>query len=102
MPIAAASLVLAGDRQPAAVHLLAQAMNHHLGNVGKTVEYIEPIEARPVDRIQSLTELNEACGRGEVECLLVLGGNPALTAPADIPLGRAVAKSAAANALRSV
>lgn len=80
-----ASLVLAGDRQPAAVHLLAHAINDHLGNVAKTVEYIAPIEARPVDRIQSLTELTDACGRGEVECLLVLGGNPVLTAPADIP-----------------
>jgi molybdopterin-containing oxidoreductase family iron-sulfur binding subunit len=80
------SLVIAGDRQPAAVHLLAYAMNDHLGNVGKTVEYIEPIEARPVDRTQSLRELTDACGRGEVDCLLVLGGNPVLTAPADIPL----------------
>ncbi len=30
-------IVLAGDRQPAAVHLLAHVINHHLGNVGRTV-----------------------------------------------------------------
>ena len=79
------SLVLAGDRQPAAVHLLAYAMNDHLGNVGKTVEYTAPIEARADDRLQSLADLTDACGRGEVDCLLLLGGNPVLTAPADIP-----------------
>jgi MoCo/4Fe-4S cofactor protein with predicted Tat translocation signal len=79
------SLVLAGDRQPATVHLLAHAMNDHLGNVGKTVEYTAPIEARADDRLQSLADLTDACGRGEVDCLLLLGGNPVLTAPADIP-----------------
>ena len=34
-----ASLVIAGDSQPAAVHALAHAMNQALGNVGKTVVY---------------------------------------------------------------
>ena len=33
-----AVLVLAGHRQPLAVHLLAHALNQALGNVGKTVE----------------------------------------------------------------
>ena len=79
------ALVIAGDRQPAAVHLLAQAMNDRLGNVGKTVEYFEPVEATPVDRVTSLTELTESLGRGEVDCLVILSGNPAYTAPADIP-----------------
>ncbi|HTU26066.1 MAG TPA: TAT-variant-translocated molybdopterin oxidoreductase, partial [Pirellulales bacterium] len=41
------SLVLAGERQPAGVHLLAHAMNTRLGNVGQTVHYITPVEARP-------------------------------------------------------
>ena len=34
-----ASLVIAGDGQPPAVHALAHAMNQALGNVGKTVVY---------------------------------------------------------------
>jgi molybdopterin-containing oxidoreductase family iron-sulfur binding subunit len=79
------SLVLAGNRQPAAVHLLAHAINDHLGNVGKTVDYFEPVEARPVDRLASLGDLTDSLGRGEVECLVILGGDPVLTAPADIP-----------------
>src|SRR5262249_30662927 len=77
------SLVIAGDRQPAAVHLLAHAVNHHLGNVGKTVTFIDPVEARPVDHLQSLGELAEDMDQGRVELLVILGGNPVFTAPAD-------------------
>ena len=39
-----ASLVIAGDGQPPAVHALAHAMNEALGNVGRTVIYTEPVE----------------------------------------------------------
>ena len=41
------SLVLAGDSQPPAVHALAHAMNSALGNAGRTVDYTDPVEARP-------------------------------------------------------
>ncbi|HWA97916.1 MAG TPA: TAT-variant-translocated molybdopterin oxidoreductase, partial [Pirellulales bacterium] len=79
----ARSLVIAGHRQPAAVHLLAAAMNDRLGNVGSALRYIEPIEWRPTERSASLGELIEAADRGEVETLLILDANPAYTAPAD-------------------
>ena len=45
--IAARSLVVAGDYQPAAVHALAHAMNQALGNVGTTVTYGASLEAGP-------------------------------------------------------
>src|ERR1700723_633974 len=44
-----ASLVIAAEEQPPAVHALAHAMNAALGNVGKTVYYTEPLEANPVN-----------------------------------------------------
>ena len=44
-------LILAGERQPAAVHLLAHALNQQLGNVGQTVFFTDPIEHLPVDRL---------------------------------------------------
>jgi molybdopterin-containing oxidoreductase family iron-sulfur binding subunit len=81
---AGACLVIAGDQQPAAVHALAHAMNHALGNVGKTVIYSDPVEARPEDQIASLRRLVDAMDRGQVELLVILGGNPALTAPRDL------------------
>ena len=77
-------LVLAGQRQPAAVHLLAHALNDRLGNVGNTVEYIQPLDAQPTSRTQSLRELTTAMQRGDVEVLVILGGNPVYDAPADI------------------
>jgi molybdopterin-containing oxidoreductase family iron-sulfur binding subunit len=76
-------LVLAGQGQPEAVHLLAHALNDHLGNVGQTVFHTDPIEAEPVDQLQSLRELADDMDHGQVEMLLILGGNPVFTAPAD-------------------
>ena len=79
-----ASLVVAGDQQPPVVHALAHAMNEALGNVGKTVYYTAPIEANPVNQLQSLRELVSDIEAGQVDVLLILGGNPAFTAPADL------------------
>ncbi len=77
-------VVIPGDRQPAAVHLLAHALNDHLGNAGQTVLHTDPVAARPVDQAASLRELTEEMERGETEVLLILGGNPVYTAPADL------------------
>jgi len=85
-------LVIAGDRQPAAVHVLAHAINDHLGNVGKTITYIAPIAARPGGQTQSLGDLVDDMERSRVDLLMVLGGNPALTAPADVPFASALDK----------
>jgi MoCo/4Fe-4S cofactor protein with predicted Tat translocation signal len=76
-------VILAGDRQPPVVHALSHALNQRLENVGKTVLYTEPVEARPVDQTESLRDLVEDMDRGRVEMLLILGGNPVFTAPAD-------------------
>jgi molybdopterin-containing oxidoreductase family iron-sulfur binding subunit len=76
-------LVIIGDRQPAAVHLLAHAMNVRLGNLGQTVFHSAPVETRPVDQIASLAELAEDMAHDRVEILLILGGNPVYNAPAD-------------------
>jgi MoCo/4Fe-4S cofactor protein with predicted Tat translocation signal len=76
-------VVAAGQRQPPAVHLLAHAINDHLGNVGQTVIYTQPIAAKPVDQTQSLRELVDDMDAGRVDVLIVIGGNPVYTAPAD-------------------
>jgi molybdopterin-containing oxidoreductase family iron-sulfur binding subunit len=77
-------LVLAGDRQGPAVHVLVHAINERLGNVGQTVIYTAPTDARPGDRTQSLRELVQDMSQGKVEFLVILGGNPAYAAPADV------------------
>jgi MoCo/4Fe-4S cofactor protein with predicted Tat translocation signal len=78
------SLVLAGQGQPAAIHALAHAMNLALKNEAVTVSYTEPVEARPVDQLKSLRELVRDIDAAKVETLLILGGNPAYDAPADL------------------
>ncbi|HUI07347.1 MAG TPA: TAT-variant-translocated molybdopterin oxidoreductase [Verrucomicrobiae bacterium] len=88
-----ASLVLAGDQQPPVVHALVHAINHTLGNVGHTVLYTDPVEARPVNQTESLGELVNDLQAGTVELLVVLGGNPAYDAPADVPFAKAMAKA---------
>ena len=87
-----ASLVIAGADQPPAVHALSHAMNAVLDNAGRTVTYINPIEASPVDQPQSLRDLTADMHAGHVDLLVVLGGNPVYTAPADLEIGAAMAK----------
>ncbi|HKP86496.1 MAG TPA: TAT-variant-translocated molybdopterin oxidoreductase [Blastocatellia bacterium] len=83
-----ASIVIAGDCQPPAVHTLAHAMNQALGNSGKTVDYVEPVEANPTDGNQSLGQLVRDMDAGLVDTLVILGGNPVYNAPADLEFGK--------------
>jgi MoCo/4Fe-4S cofactor protein with predicted Tat translocation signal len=78
------SLVIAGDQQPPLIHALAHAMNQALGNVGKTVVHTDPVAANSVDQSQSLKELIGDMNAGQVDFLVVLGGNPVYDAPADL------------------
>ncbi|MDR1989530.1 MAG: TAT-variant-translocated molybdopterin oxidoreductase [Acidobacteriaceae bacterium] len=86
------SLVVAGESQPPAVHALAHAMNQALGNVGATVIYTEPVEIAPVDQVASIRELTADMDAGRVDLLVIIGGNPVFTAPADVPFAQALAK----------
>ena len=75
------AVILAGRRQPPLVHALVHAMNASLGNLGKTVE----LRSGPSNTgAGTLEELAEAAGKGQVETLVILGGNPAYDAPADL------------------
>ncbi len=89
-----ASLVIAGDTQPAAVHALAHAMNASLGNVGRTVVFTDPVEAEPVDQLASLNDLIADMRAGRVDVLLIAGGNPVYSAPADLGFADALGKVA--------
>jgi len=86
------SLVVAGEGQPAVVHALAHAINAKLDNIGTTVTLLEPVEAKPVDHRRSLAELTTAMAAGEVTVLVMLGGNPAYTVPADLDFEAALGK----------
>jgi len=84
------ALVIAGPRQPAAVHAAAHWINHALGNSGKTVTYVET-GRRP--QLPALEELAADIAAGRVETLVILGGNPAYDAPADLAFSAAIKKA---------
>jgi len=83
---AGACVVIAGDEQSAEVHALAHAMNAALGAVGKTVTYVEPVEENPTDQLNELRTLVSEIDAGAVEILVIVGGNPVYTSPADLKL----------------
>ena len=85
------SLIVAGDRQPAAVHAAVAALNTHLGNTGTTVSYYETKDA-VLPSLSSLTALVGAMNAGTVQTLVILGGNPVFDAPADLDFAGAFAK----------
>src|SRR3989449_54666 len=78
-----ASLVIAGEYQPAEVHALAHAINAALGNVGASLYYTEPVEAEPCNHLESLRALCADMDAGRVDALILLGGNPVYDAPHD-------------------
>jgi molybdopterin-containing oxidoreductase family iron-sulfur binding subunit len=86
------SLVIAGDAQPPDVHALAHAMNEVLGNVGRTVVYTESVEAEPINQLDSIRDLAADMNAGKVDVLVILGGNPVYTAPADLKFADAMNK----------
>ncbi|HEV3122168.1 MAG TPA: 4Fe-4S dicluster domain-containing protein, partial [Isosphaeraceae bacterium] len=87
-----ASLVLAGQGQPPEVHALALAMNAALGNLGQTVIVTDPVVARSAQHNDSLSTLVHDMQAGAVDTLLILGGNPAYNAPADLEFAQAISR----------
>jgi molybdopterin-containing oxidoreductase family iron-sulfur binding subunit len=98
-PIAAAlrragrhAVVLAGPAQPVAVHALAHAMNAALGSA--VVGHVAPPLARPVPMGDAaLAPLVAAIAAGSATHVLLLGVNPAGTAPATLGLRAALART---------
>ena len=84
-------LIVAGERQPAAVHAAVCALNTYLGNTGTTVTYYETKDAS-LPSVSSLVSLVSAMNAGAVQTLVVLGGNPVFDAPADLNFASAMAK----------
>ena len=84
-------LIVAGERQPAAVHAAVCALNTHLGNTGATVSYYETKDAA-LPSVSSLASLVSAMNTGTVQTLVVLGGNPVFDAPVDLDFAAAMTK----------
>jgi MoCo/4Fe-4S cofactor protein with predicted Tat translocation signal len=86
------SVVIVGENQPPAVHALAHAINGALGNVGQTLVYTDPVAPVPQEgtQLESLRQLVADMQNGQVQLLVILGGNPVYTAPADLNFAEAL------------
>jgi molybdopterin-containing oxidoreductase family iron-sulfur binding subunit len=84
------SVVAVGAHQSAALHALGHAINHALGNVGRTVHYTDPIEVKPADHAASLRDLVLDMRAEQVELLLILGPNPVYDAPGELDFAAAM------------
>src|SRR5262249_27258588 len=67
----ARGLVIAGDSQPPEVHALAHLINHALGAVGRTITFIDRVDAGPAGQLDSLGELAADINAGAVDTLLI-------------------------------
>ncbi len=86
------SVVMAGFRQPPAVHALVNAINAALGNVGQTVQFLQPVTTDVADGVGSLRQLVDEMNAGKVDTLVIDAWNPVYTAPADIDFAGALQK----------
>ncbi|WP_426745468.1 TAT-variant-translocated molybdopterin oxidoreductase [Myxococcus faecalis] len=79
------AVLIAGPHQPAVVHAVTHLLNHALGAVGQTVDYVTPFTPRTTDG-RGLGALARLLRKGKTRTLLVLGGNPLFHAPPSIGL----------------
>jgi len=85
------AVVVAGRRQPAAVHALVAKINQALGAVGNTVDYLDVGDDRPT-HAEGIAQLVADMNGGRVKTLFILGGNPVYDAPADLDFLTALSK----------
>jgi molybdopterin-containing oxidoreductase family iron-sulfur binding subunit len=88
----AEALVIAGPRQPASVQALAALINQSLGST--CVTYTKPVLENANSGVDALKTLAGEMSAGQVSTLVILGGNPVYTAPADLQFGVALSKVA--------
>lgn len=83
------SLIVAGAHLPAEVQGIVYALNVALGAVGNTVDFV----AIPASQAAGIAEVVSALNAGSVKTLILLGGNPAYDAPADLDFAAAMQKA---------
>ncbi len=83
-------LVLAGVPLPPDVHAAVARINDLLKNRGGTLLYYPDRDPDRPTHVQAIRELAKGIESGEIGGLLILGGNPAFDAPADVGFAEAL------------
>ena len=76
-----AAVVIAGAHLPAEVHALVYGINSVIEAIGQTVNFVA---AETTAALSSISALGTAIKAGSIKTLVILGGNPAYNAPADL------------------
>jgi MoCo/4Fe-4S cofactor protein with predicted Tat translocation signal len=84
------SIVIAGDDQSPEVHAVVHYINQLLDNNGKTVIFTASLDQKPADQWADLQALAQDLNAGQVDLLLIVGGNPIYSAPAALNLRGAI------------
>jgi molybdopterin-containing oxidoreductase family iron-sulfur binding subunit len=75
------------------LHALTLLLNELLGNVGSTLTLTDASEPGRVSHQEAIATCAAGLREGTIETLLILGGNPAYNAPADLAFGDLVAEA---------
>lgn len=85
------AVVVAGESQPDIVHRMVESINNTIGATGTTVEYVDsPVAGSDNDAFASIRSLVADIKAGNVDTLVMLGGNPVYDAPADLEFNAAI------------
>ncbi len=76
-------LTVGSDHKPE-LHATVAAINKALGNDGNTVSYLEVPHVGDQDNREAFAELTEDLNNGTVDTIVLVGTNPAFTAPSDL------------------
>lgn len=84
-------LFIAGEHAPESVHEVC----HHLNTkyAVKAIDYLTPEPTTPLDALTDLRDLTHALNSGEVESLIIIGGNPVYQSPASLKFNEAVKRA---------
>jgi molybdopterin-containing oxidoreductase family iron-sulfur binding subunit len=85
------AVVVAGSRQPAALHALVAAINAALGATERVVQYVDVVDTSEGEPVADLRALVERISGATV---VMLGGNPVYEVPADIDFVAALGQAA--------
>ncbi|XZE52480.1 TAT-variant-translocated molybdopterin oxidoreductase [Planctomycetaceae bacterium SH139] len=86
-----ASVVAVGESLGVDAVAAGLRINAKLGNIGKTVLFADAIPSRLGETV-GIEELAEQLDAGQVDALLVLGGNPVFSAPSDLQLAKLIGR----------
>ncbi len=85
------AVVIVGEHLGADAVAAGIAMNKKLGSFGKLQSFTPEVDG-DLEDVATIAELTQKIDSGDLESLLILGGNPVATAPSDVDLTSAIAK----------